>query len=425
MQIELIEKEGLKRELNIQVPVEVVSEAYAKIYSEYRKKANIKGFRQGKAPLDVIRRKFKDEATHDLIDDLVKKYFVQALEEKKLDPIGEPVISKIDVDEGKPLTFTIGIEVMPEIDSVKYENLVVEEPEIEIPDKMVDNVVERLRLNASDVRAVDRPAGEKDIVICDLEITEGDVDPGPVPMTNQEIDLSDEYTVNEFREGLLGAKRDDNRDLAVVYPEEYADEKFAGKTVTYKVHVKEVKERILPMINDDFAKQTGGGETLLELRMSIRKGLEENARGDIRKADKKQIVDQVVEQNAIDVPGSMSESYLNGVIKDIREHEKNIDEEQIRDQYRPLAQHAVRWYFLYHRLATQENIKAEPADIDQWTQRFADNYHMDITRAKEILAKSGRAEEIKDGILEEKVVDFLMARARVKKVAPANKEGNE
>ncbi len=425
MQIELIEKDGLKRELNIEVPAEIVSEAYAKIYNEYRKKADIKGFRQGKAPLDIIRRKFKDEATHDLIDDLVKKYFVQALEEKKLDPIGEPVISKIDVDEGKPLIFTIGIEIMPEIESVKYENLIVEEPEIEIPDEMVDNVVERLRLNNSDVRVVDRPAGEKDLVICDLEITAGEVDLGPAPLTNQEIDLSDDYTVKEFREGLIGVKRDDVRDITVVYPAEYADEKFAGKSVTYKVDVKEIKERILPVINDDFAKQTGGGETLLELRMSIRKGLEENMRSDIRKAAKKQIVDQVVDQNPIGVPESMSESYLDGVVKDIRENEKNVDEKQIREQYRPLAQHAVRWYFLYHRLALQENIKAEPADIDQWTQRFADNYHMDIARAKEILAKSGRAEEIKDGILEEKVVDFLMSKAQVKKVAPANKEGTE
>lgn len=425
MQIELIEKDGLKRELNIQVPAEIVSEAYTKIYSEYRKKANIKGFRQGKAPLDIIRRKFKHEATHDLIDDLVNKYFVQALEEKKLDPVGEPVISKIDVDEGKPLTFTVGIEVMPDIDSVKYEDLVVEEPEIEIPDNMVDNVIERLRFNNSDVRAVERPSGEKDLVICDLEISNGDVDLGPAPLTNQEIDLSDEYTVKEFREGLTGVKRDDVRELTAVYPEEYADEKFAGKSVSYKVSVKEVKERILPIVNDAFARQTGGGETLLELRMSIRKGLEENMRGDIRKADKKQIVDQVVAQNPIGVPETMTASYLDGVVKDIREHEKDVDEVKIREQYRPLAEHAVRWYFLYHRLAMQENIKAEPADIDKWTQRFADNYHMDIARAKEILAKSGRAEEIKDGILEEKVVDFLMSKAQVKKVAPANKEGSE
>ncbi len=425
MQIELIEKDGLKRELNIEVPAEVVSDTYAKIYDEYRKKANIKGFRQGKAPLDVIRRKFKDEATHDVIDDLVKKYFAQALQEKKLDPIGEPVISKIDIDEGKPLTFTIGIEVMPDIESVKFENLVVEEPEIEIPDEMVNNVIERLRLNNSDVRSVDRPAGEKDLVICDLEITSGDVDSGPEPLTNQEVDLGDQYTVKEFREGLAGVKRDEVRDITVTYPADYADEKFSGKSVTYKVSVKEIKERILPVVNDDFAKQTGGGETILELRMSIRKGLEENMQGEIRKADKKQIVDQIVEQNPIDVPESMSESYLNGVIKDIRENEKDIDEAKIREQYRPLAMHAVRWYFLYHRLAKQENITAEAADIDQWTQKFADNYHMDIARAKEILAKSGRAEEIKDGILEEKVVDFLTSKAHVKKVAPANKEGSE
>jgi len=424
LQVDVVEKEGLKRELTIEIPADVVDEAYKKFYDDYRKKADIKGFRPGKVPMNIIKSKYKSEVTADLVDDLINTYFIQAIRERKLEPIGKPVISKVDVDEGKPLMFTVGIEVMPDIDSVAYDDLKIEEPEIQVPDEMVGNVVERLRKNNADLRAVDRPAGEDDVVICDLEVTEGDLDAAEEPLSNQEIDLGHEYTVREFREGLVGVKRDETRNISIVYPDDYPDEKFAGKSITYKAQAKEVKERVLPVVDDAFAKQTGGGETVLELRMNIRKRIEEDMRTDVKRADKKQLLDQLVEKNPIQVPESMVESYLNSLVKEAQENEKDVDEKEIREKFRPLAQHAVKWYLLYHRLAAQEKIEVAPADIENWTQQFADNYHMDTARAKDMLAKSGRAEEIKDGILEEKVVDFLMSKAEVKTVAPINKEGN-
>ncbi len=423
MQVDVVEKEGLKRELMIEVPADVVDKAYHRIYEDYRKGAKIKGFRPGKVPMNVIKNKYKNEVTADLIDQLIKEYFVQALREKQLEPIGKPVISKVDVDEGKPLTFTVGIEVMPEIETVEYDNLIVRQPEIQVPDQMVDNVVERLRQNNADLRAVDRAAGENDVVICDLEVSEGELDTAEGALSSQEIDLGHEYTVKEFREGLAGISRDETRDVAISYPEDYPDEKFAGKSITYKVAVKEIKERVLPRVDDAFAKQTGGGETVLELRMNIRKRIEQDMRTDIKKGDKRQLMDQLVEKNPIEAPESMVESYLDSLVKEARENEKNVDEKEIREKYRPLAQHAVKWYLLYHRLAVQEKIEAAPADIENWTQQFADNYQMDIARAKELLAKSGRAEEIRDGILEEKIVDFMMSKAKVETVAPTNKEG--
>lgn len=423
LQVDIVEKEGLKRELTIEVPADVVDEAYNKIYEDYRKKAKIKGFRPGKVPLNVIRNKYKNEVTADLIDTLINEYFIQAIREKQLEPIGKPVISKVDVDEGKPLTFTVGIEVMPTIDTVVYDNLTVEEPEIQVPDKMVDNVVERLRENNADLRSVERTAKEDDVVICDLEVIEGDLDTGEGPLSNQEIDLGHEYTVKEFRDGLAGVSRDETRNISIAYPEDYPDEKFAGKSITYKVLAKEIKERILPAVDDAFAKQAGGGETVLELRMNIRKRIEQDMRTDIKKGNKKQLMDQLVEKNPIGAPDSMVESYLNSLVKEAQENKKDVDEKEIRGKYRDLAQHAVKWYLLYHRLAIQEKIEVASTDIENWTQQFADNYHMDIARAKELLAKSGRSDEIKDGILEEKVVDFLMSKADVKTGRPITKEG--
>ena len=423
MQVEVVEKEGLKRELNIEVPADIVTEAYGKVYEEFRKNAKIKGFRPGKVPVAIIRSRFKQEVTAELVEDLVGKYLAQAIQEQKLDPVGKPVISKIDVDEGKPLVFTVGIEVMPDIAPVNFDNLVVNEPEMAIPDKAVDDVIEQLRKNNADVRVVDRPAREDDLVIADLETIEGDLDPGDTPMTNREIDLGNQYTVEEFRKGLAGVRRDEIRNIEINYPQDYPDEKFAGKKVLYKAAVKEVKERVLPIVNDHFAKEMAGAGTLLELRLDIRKRIEMDMRQDVKRADKRQIIDHIVAQNPIQVPEVMVESYLNGLVEDIKRHEQDVKEDEVRQNYRPAAVHAVRWYLLHQRLAAQENIEVSPADTENWTKRFAESYRMDIAKAAEVLAKSGRADEIKDGILEEKVVDFLMSKAEVKKVALENKEG--
>ncbi len=422
MNIEVVQKEGLKRELNIELPVEVVNEAYEQVYNEYRRKAKIKGFRPGKVPVKVVRSHFKNEATADVVDNLIGKYFGEALEEKKLEPIGKPVLSKVDIEEGKPMIFTIGFEVMPEIETVHYEDLIIEETPTEVPDDDVNQVLEQMRKSNADIRGVDRPADKSDVVICDMEVLEGDVDAQEMPLQNQEIDLDNENTITEFRDGLIGAKRDDTREIKITYGDDYGDEKFAGKSITYKMVVKEVKERILPPLTDAFAKTVGEGETLLELRLAIRKHLETEKKAEAGRSAKKLIIDQLVAKNKIDVPESMVESYLNGVVEDYKKHGEKFEEEALRTRYRPVGINAVQWYILFHSLAVQEKIEVSPEDTENWIKKFADSYRMEVPKAKELVAKTGRATEIKDGLLEDKVVEFLMSRAG-KKGTVENKEG--
>lgn len=413
MDIEVIEKEGLKREVKIEVPKEIVDETYEKFYNQYSKKAKLKGFRPGKVPVKVIRSRFKNEVTADVIDEMVGKYYNEAVKDRKLEPIGDPVVSQIEVDEGKPLTFTVGIEVMPKIEKVTFENLKLHRPKIEVPDEEVDRVIEQLRKQKSEARSVDRPAEAGDLIIADLEAIDEGREVIPEPLENQEIDLGNELTVKEFRETLAGVKRDEQRDVPVTYAADYPDEKFAGKTITYRVSIKEVKEQILPTLNDDFARQVGGAETLLELRLNIRTHLGRERENDNRKSEKRQLVDQIVEQNAIDIPEVMLESYFKNVFEDLKQNAEKFDEKEVREKYRQAGLNSIRWYLLYHRLSVQESIEVSNEDTENWIKGFSENYQMEIPKAKELLAKSGRAAEIKDGILEEKILEFLTAKAQV------------
>lgn len=416
MNIEVVAKEGLKRELTIEVPVDIVDQTYGKIYDEMRRKAKIKGFRPGKVPEKVIRNRFKQEATAELVDELVGKYLRDALIEKKLEPASEPVLSKVDVAEGKPLTFTIGVEIMPEIEAVKYDNLVIQEVKAEVPDTDVDHIIEHIRKTNSELRSVERPAAIGDVLICDLEAVGGEtaVLEGKT-LSNQEIDLGNEMTVKELRDGLGGVKRDETREVAIAYPADYSDQLFAGKTVTYKINVKEVKERILPPVDDNFAKMIGQGETVLEMRLNVRKRLEEDKKQDQKRTDQMKLIDQLVAENPIEVPESMLESYLKNVIEDFKNSKEPFDEKEIREKYRAAGVGSIRWYLLFHRLAELEKIEVSKEDSENWLKRFAERYKMDIPKAREVVAKTGKASEIRDGILENKVLDFLTAKAQVQK----------
>ncbi len=414
MEIEVVEKDGLKRELKVEVPSDLVDREYQRIYNELRQKANIKGFRPGKAPLNVIRSKFKNEATGELIDQMVRKYYEEAVREKSLEPVGPPTLTDLNVDEGKPLKFTMGIEVMPQIDTITFDGLATDESEVTVEDSEVEAVLEELRKSQASLRTVDRPATENDVLICDLEVAEGDTEIfDETYYQNQEIDLNGEYTDKEFVKALIGASRDDMREVEINYGHDYPNPRFAGKRVVYRVTVNEIKERVLPALTDEFAKQSGQAETLLELKLDIRTQLEKEAKVKRTKDNRKSLIEQLIEKNKIMVPETMLESYFHNLLEEQKRHNPNtdIDEQQLRDKHRENGEKAIRWYLLFHRLALQEKLEVGPSDIEQWIKEFAQMYHLEVDKAKEVLAQSGKATDIRDGILEEKVLDFLSGHA--------------
>lgn len=413
MNIELIEKEGLKREIKIEIPTDIVDETYGQVYDELRKNAKIKGFRPGKIPINVIRNKFKNEATGEVIEKLVGKYYKEAILEKKLEPAGAPTLTGVDVDEGQPLKATLRIEVMPQIETVNSDDLKTNPAESEVTDPQVDRVMENIRHQNSSLRSVDRAAGEKDVLICDLEAVEGATETfKDQSLANQEIDLGNEITKKEFRVELLGKKRDDKCQLKMDYEDDFPEKSLAGKSVIFDVEVKEVKERIMSPLNDDFAKLSGLGETLLEMKLNIRKRLQAELETANLQTIKKQIVDQILEKNRFDVPEVMLEAYFKNLKIEHEQNKIEYDEQELRTRYRETGQNSIRWFLLFHRLAQQEKIEVSTEDTEQWIKKFADNYKLEIAQAKEILAKTGKSAEIRDGILEEKVIGLLTEKAK-------------
>ncbi len=402
---------GLVRELEIEIPAETVDAAFAETYQKYRREAKIPGFRPGKTPLNVIRSRFGDAIRDDVLEELIKKSYPQAIKEQNLNVASYPNIPEYELNEGAALKYVARVEVMPEVEKVEYDGLNLPDEKIEISDIEVNSVIDYLKKKHAELRPVERAATADDILVMDLiklddpdKILKGD------QFSDNEVDLSSSMTVKEFREGLAGLKAGDEKEVTVNYPPDYSDEHFAGKTLKYLCKIKGVKERVLPEENDALAKLVGGAETLLELRLKIREDLKKQRENDQDKWKRNEVVQQILEKNPVPIPEAMAQNYLDSVIEDYKKNYEKFDEKVIRERYHPVAVKALRWNFLSNRLAELEKIEVLPLDTENWIKRFADNYQMDIEKAKEVLGKSGRVKEIRDSILEDKIFDFLFSK---------------
>jgi len=258
---------------------------------------------------------------------------------------------------------------------------------------------------------VERPAEKEDLILVDIKKTEdNDKVLDGDNFNGVEIDLASSLTVAEFKEQLPGVKKDDEKEIKVSYPVDYNNKKLAGKSIKYLCKVKEVKERILPELNDAFAAKVDEKiATLLELRLKIREDLKTQKKMDHDKWKSNQVQQQFLDKNPIEVPNGMVQHYLDNMMEEF-EKQKQPADKNAREQYHPIAVNSIRWSLLTNKLMADEKIEVLPEDTEKWIKRFADNYNMDMAKANEILSGTGRIQEIRNSILDEKIIEFLLSK---------------
>lgn len=417
MKAEIKQLEQLVRELSVEVPPETVNAKVEEKLRDVRRNASLKGFRKGKAPMNMIRSLYSDQIKLDVAEEIIKATYPEVVKENTLKVASYPEVKALKYEDDGSFTYTATVEVFPDIDKVAYDGLKLTADEIEVKDEEVDDVVEMLRKRAAEVRVVEREAGKNDLVTLDIDVLS---DPGKVletdKFTDSEVDLSNRLTVKEFIEYLPGLKAGDVKEFDVKYDDDYPDKVFAGATLRYKATIKAVKERILPMLTDDFAKTTGQGETVLELRMKIREQLTQQKTDDRNRGFKNQVIQQVCDKNEVPIPKALVSEYLDNMIQNFKnQYGEEIDEAEIRKNYEPAGVVNIRWNMLMHHLARQEKIEVLQSDTENLINRFAENYKTTPEKAREALARSGNIADLNESILEDKVIDFLVSKAAIDK----------
>lgn len=410
----LTEDKNWKRTLKVEIPPTRVEPRIDKFLAEYQSEATLPGFRKGKAPKDIIRQKFLGAATQDAIADLVDEAYREFLEKgKNVNPITQPTIHEMNYDPTAGLSFSASFEVRPEIELKKYKGLSLSRQVRPVKDEDVEQVMERLRDQAGEWSAANREAKEGDLLILDLEVitdSQNKIQEKNVP--NYEVVLAPSL-LPEFKQALTGIRPSGQTEITITYPRDYSEKNLAGSTVTFKATVKEVKEKILPPKDDSLAQRLKdwNAETYLELVVAVRKQLEKAAVEESDEALRQEVRNRLVQENPFEFPASFMDSARERLKEDVKKEKKEMAGPEFEQKVWPPFERMMKWDFLVHALAGKEKIEVTEADASAWMARFAANYGMKPEEALEFIKKSGRIKNVRESILEEKVIDFLLANA--------------
>ncbi len=423
-----------RREIELEIPAENVQKAAEKVARDIARIARIPGFRPGKAPITLVRRRFAGDIEGEVVQSLVPEYLEKALDEKKLVPVARPEVDKVEFKEGEPLKFRAIFEVLPEFELGDYKNLQVQVDEVEAGDAQVDKALEEMRERAATFVPVEgRAAKDGDSVL--IKLTGTPVGGGdPVQAENVMVPLAAEETLASFTENLRGANVGETKRFEATYPEDYPDEKLKGKKYDFAAEVQGIKEKKLPELNDEFAKdaagEQGGVTTLDELRKKIRENLEaaKDQRQKAQAHDK--ILEQLIKQHDFPVPETLIEGQmdtrLERVVRSLAAQgvdprAVNVDWISLRRQQRDRSVADVKAELLLDRIATAEKIDATDEDVEKEIAHLAEHSGESATALRARLTKQGALDRIKSKLRSEKTIDWLYRNARIETTAKSEK----
>jgi trigger factor len=415
-----------RRELDLEVPADEVSTAMERVAKEFARIARVPGFRPGKAPISLIRRRFADDIKGEVLQSLVPERVEKAVSEQKLTPVSQPQVDKLDFAEGQPLKFRAVFEVLPEFELANYKDLVLEMPAMDITDDDVTKTLEEMRERAAAFAPVEgRPAENGDFVQLKLMGTpEGGGD--PVQADSVLCHIGAEETMEPFNENLRGANTGDHKDFDVQYPADYPDAKLAGKTYHYSVEVLGIKTKKLPELNDEFAKDVSDAATLDELKTKVREGL--GSARDQKHKDllREKVLASIVKLHDFPVPESLVEHQmdvrLERVVRSLAAQgvdprAVNVDWVTLRRRQQERATDDVKAELIVDRIASTENIDVTEEETDHELEHAASHSGESAQAIRARLTKQGTLDRMKAKLRSDKTLDWLAQNSKISTVA--------
>ena len=416
---------GSQRRVVCEVPSEQVQEELDKYCRTLAKEVEVRGFRKGKAPPSIIKRYFRQKIQAEVATQLVSSSLEEALKEHALTPLGEPEIDAPVLEEGKGFSFSIKLDVKPEIDIGDYQGIELEEEPLEVEEGEVLKSLEELRKTHGDLKGIeeDRGAREGDTVLVDYA---GFLDGQPIA-DQERKDVYMELgsgSVKHVEEALLGARVGDERKTEVEYPSNYLDKKFSGKKVEYRFQVKKIMVKELPILDDEFAKDVGPYENLEALKGRLREAIREEKKIRIRRGLEEALLEEILKRNPFDAPRPLVEARYAQMMKDAKVHflsrglqmeESSEDYHRLEANLEELAEQDVKKHLLLEMIAKKESIQVSDAELEQRIQEIANEHDQSVEKVKADLQKQEDGlERYRMNLLKGKTLDFLRSQVTIK-----------
>lgn len=419
---------SVQKVLKVEISAADASSRFQSVAEEYRRHARVPGFRPGKAPLGLIKRRFASDIRGDVVGKLVPESFQSALKEKNVKPLGEPRLDKVEAEEGKPLIYEAHFEVAPDIELPEYRGLEIQVDEREVTDDDVAEQLEKLReQQATLVSIEDRPIEVGDVAIVDLKgeyADEAEGKPTGTAIDQEEVmvRVENEGTHPAFRENLLGMNIGEEKTFDVEYDEGYPEEKLAGRKVKFVVHVTDIKGRELPELNDEFAKDLGSFESLEDIRERIRHDLKHHQEHERDAEIRRALQEKLLENVSFEVPSVLVRSRLREKLENVAREvasrgvdpaQANINWNELRKEMQPEAEKEVRVGLLLDKVAQVEELRISDEEFDQEIDQVAERANQPREKVAQYFESPDSRAGLEHELLRGRVMDLIIQSAKI------------
>jgi trigger factor len=412
-----------KKSVAVEIPSDIVDAQIDRVARSYTRQARVPGFRPGKVPATLIKKRFRDQILHDVAHDLIPRAIDEALRERGLEPVDTPDVRDVTVDEGRALTFTAIFETLPPIEPGALETIVLRRPAVTLEEEAVDRALSQLQTRAARYEPVQgRGVSDGDTVTLDVERT-------PAANTLKAdhhhdviVEIGGKANPPGFDEELKGLEAGANKRFTVHYPDDYAVKEMAGTDVAYSVKVKDIRKRVLPPLDDEFAKDVGDFETLAALRQRIQQDLQREAEAEADRQLRADLLKELASRVMVDIPDALIERELDRRTEEfarrlmdqqIDPRRANIDWDQFRDSQRDASRDSVKSALVLDEISRRENIMITDDDIDKDVAEYAERSGRTTAALRAQLEKEGGLSRLSAGLRREKTIDFALSKAQV------------
>jgi trigger factor len=411
MNIEITPKksEGLERLIEVKVPIETVRDAEDTAAKRYASSVRLPGFRPGKAPAAMVKKRFKDAIRQQVIETLVQEAFQEVMTREQFKVASQPHVHDLKFAEGEPLSFELHVEIRPQLELARTQGFRVTRTQNPVSDESVREQVDQMREQKATWTPTENKPSPGDMVRVQLATSE---ESGEFPEPREyPLVLGSGQAIPGVEELIMELKPGESAERPVRWPDDFPDETQRGKTKTVRVALLDVKRKELPPLDDAFAREVGDFESLDALTSTVRKDLEEHATREADAGVRQQLVDQIAAANPFDVPPSWVNQVVDGYLQAYQVPEE--ERERFRGEFRPIAERQVRRDLIIETIAETESLKATEGDIDDRVAEVASKRGADPGQVYASLQKAGRLREIELSITEDKVFNWLMGRNEV------------
>jgi trigger factor len=431
MHVTVEDVSSVKKILHIEVPEQTVIRELDNAYKNLKKTAKIKGFRPGKAPRSVLERLYKKDVHGDVSSKLLQDSFVEALKETELNIVGNPKIDPPQLDAKGPYKYDATVEVKPEIDDIDFKGLALKKALYQVTDEEMEAQLKLLQQNMSQQKPVteDRPVKENDSVRIDYE---GFVGGEPFPETqkteNFTMKIGAGAISKNLDEELIGMKPGEEKEITVNFPEDHFNDKLANHEITFHVKLHEIREEILPEIDDEFAKKLGQYETLDDLKNAIKDNLNEGYNKRVEQELNEQIYKDLIEKTDFELPESMVDYELNNIIDEIEKtlsyynksmEEQGMTKEMLAEKHRETAEKKVRRHLVLGQIIDQENMELTDQELDDGFAEMAQAVNQPVEAIKSYYQQNqDNLDFFKHTLLEKKAIKLIIKSSNIEEVEP-------